>query len=285
MTVGIVSHALQQHEENRLVLISRFAVDVILDLSDGRGGIQQLLEFCFVVFSCVYLAALVEAVKKFGLHLRFLGAKEFTENIHNACHRDDRGDIRGTGSSIGEASISSTIFWLVYFSTAFMATSFAMAMAMSFVFALKWSLTSGILIMPFTSTPGMTSETCSGAHVQLCLRRNNAWQHFNSASLPMESGWSFFSGFIFDPFGIVPELLALVKSAIRITFAFCMKKIYFSPSENQFFPRRDFPNSPLRRFSTLTHLPLWNRALAGDAGGELAEGVHCGGDSVQFFLG
>ena len=27
------------------------------------------------------------------------------------------------------------------------------------------------------------------------------------------------------------------------------------------------------------------RALAGDAGGELAEGVHCGGDSVQFFWG
>ena len=26
-----------------------------------------------------------------------------------------------------------------------------------------------------------------------------------------------------------------------------------------------------------------NGALADDAGGELAEGVHCGGDSVQFF--
>ena len=28
-----------------------------------------------------------------------------------------------------------------------------------------------------------------------------------------------------------------------------------------------------------------NGALAGDAGGELAEGVHCGGDSAQFFWG
>ena len=73
-----------------------------------------------------------------------------------------------------------------------------------------------------------------------------------------------------------------------MTSVFCMKEILPPPRRNVKFSLVGTPPilpPPSTQFHPQRHFPLRNRALAGDAGGELVEGVHCGDDSVQVFLG